>query len=84
MDSLWDKMINAVREEIPEAETFVDKSQSGRYVIVKVNGKTVGYVNGKRKLRVDSPRLDRKVLIVNPVQIPVAIEFLRGYTEAAT
>jgi hypothetical protein len=83
---IYSELIEAIREEIPEATVLVDNSKSGHYVIVKHSGKTIGYVNGKSKFRIDSPRLDRKVLITNPMQIPVAIEFLRSYIrqEAAT
>ena len=83
---LYNELIEAIKEEIPEATMNVDKSVSGTSIIVKQDGKTLGYVNGKGKFRIDSPKLDRKVLITHPAQIPVAIEFLRSHIrqEAAT
>jgi hypothetical protein len=86
MPDLGDELITAIKDQIPDLTLTVDRSKSGRYVILKRRGKTIGYINGKLKYRIDSPRLDRKILITNPAQIPVAIEFLESYLpeEAAT
>ena len=80
--SLYDQLIWAVRDAFPGIETLVDRKQpgsSGRNIILKYNGKTIAYLNGKRKFRIDSPRLDRKVLITHPAQIVVAVEFVGSY-----
>ena len=77
--SLYADLNDAIRSEIPDVTLTVDRSKSGSYCIVKHRGKTIGYINGKGKFRIDSPKLDRKILIVNPAQIPVAIEFLQSY-----
>lgn len=85
--SLYGELIEAIRIAVPDATIHMDKSTSGgTWSIVKLNGKTLGYVNGKVKLRIDSPKIDRKVLIVHPAQIPVGVEFIQSYIpqEAAT
>jgi len=82
---LRDQLMDALREEFPGIEARVDRSRSGRYLILRYEGKTVGYVNGRGKLRVQSPNADRDVLIVHPLQIGVGVDFVGHYVrEAAT
>lgn len=82
--SVFDEVVQAIRTLGIEAHA--DRSRAGRYLILKQNGKTVGYVQGTRATSVWSPRLDRRVLIANSIQIPFAVEFIEQYTqkEAAT
>jgi hypothetical protein len=54
---LGDKLKSAV-EEIDGVEIL--PSPSGKYYTCKVDGHTIGYVNGSRKIRVDLPRRNGK------------------------
>jgi hypothetical protein len=82
--SVLDLVMQAIREEIPHVNFQADKLKEARgnqYFILKVKDHTIGYVNGKEKIRIDSPRLDRRVLICNPAQVPVAVEFVKQYVK---
>lgn len=79
---MFSRVIATIRSEMPEVELLSDRHSATRYYIAKLNGKTIGYITGQGKVRVQAAEISRSVLIVNPAQLPVAVEFLRQ--EAAT
>jgi hypothetical protein len=88
---LYDQLMDAIEQSFPDVTSSMDRhTQGGRYAILKINGKTIAYVNNKsssRSLRVDGAKKVNgsfpNVLIANPVQIPVAIEFIEQYAKEA-
>ena len=60
-----------------EGVTLEDR---GSYYIVKRGTTTLGYVNGKRKFRIEAPRRSGKapIAVTSPRQIPRAVKFLRS------
>lgn len=75
---LWTELRAAIEREIEGVE-FVD---SDRYYIVKLNGETLGTVEGKQRVRVRLPQQGRRIglmSIADSHQIPAAIEQLRSY-----
>ena len=82
--SILDLVIQAIREAIPNVNVSLDRLKEARgnqYFIVKLNGRTIGYVNGKNKIRIDSPRLDRRIVICNPAQVKYGVEFVQQYAK---
>ena len=75
--SVYSEVVQAIRELGVEA--LADRSKAGSYLILKFNGKTVGYIQGTRATSVWSPKLDRRVLIAHPAQIQYATEFVESY-----
>lgn len=86
--SMHGKVLETLRHAIPKLELHADKSNGQSYWIGKVNGKTVCYITGKEKVRIQSPnpKADPGVLICHPLQLEVAVQFVKGYVpeEAAT
>jgi hypothetical protein len=78
-----DGLLAKVKAEIPGAELLEKKG----YVTVKVGGKTIGYINGKHKLRIDGvvANGERPKLIVESLdQLDTAMGFLKAGADAVT
>lgn len=90
---LYDQLMWAIREAFPGVEKRPDRNavrrRARRHSILKLEGRTIGYVNGRGNiLRIDLPRARGEtkwtyVTITNPAQIPTAIKFLQRYAEEA-
>lgn len=77
MISMFGQVTNAIEAAFPGVRLIADNHSASRYYIVKVGDKTVAYVVGRNKVRVQAGSdISRSVLITNPVQIPYAIEFI--------
>lgn len=74
---MFSQVVHAVRQGVPGVQLLSDRHSENRYYIAKVDGKTIGYITGQNKVRVQARDISRSVLIVNPAQVPVAVEFLR-------
>lgn len=75
--NMFSQVVQAVRDELPEVELLSDRHSAKRYYIAKVNGKTIGYIQGQNSVRVEAREIRRRVIICHPAQIPVAVDFLR-------
>lgn len=78
---LWYALIQAVQTDLPEVT--VHESPNGNYWTVKHQGKhTLGYINGKKVLRIDFPTRDgiqKQMHVKRPVQVGVAVRRFASY-----
>jgi len=80
-EALGAELRTAIESQIAGVE-LLDK---GTYYTVKLNGKTLGYVNGKRKIRVDFPVRGgerEQTVVTKPNQIPGAVAKLESFATA--
>lgn len=79
-------------DELRDAVAAIDgvklvDSPSGAYYTVKIGKTTVGYVNGKRRLRIDFPIRDgyqEQLFVEKRQQIAKAVKQLRSYAQETT